>query len=259
MDRRLLFPVAISAMWTQTVAAQPPAQVQSEAEAALRARAQEFYQLEVDRKFRQAEAFVADDTKDYFFNNGKPDIRKFNIDKIELSPDGTKAKLTLDITSVMSAPGMAAMEFSSKVPTTWKLENEKWVWYLVQEGEVDTPFGKMRVGSPNAGPAPALPASMPDPSKIRSLVAIDRTSVELVAGSHKAEAVTITNHMPGSIDISAAGDGPKGLVMLIDKNKVGPEEKAVVSFSARDNETPSGTVHLNAGPLQVFSIQIHTK
>ena len=38
---------------------------------------EQFLQLEVDKKYRQAETFVAEDTKDYYYDNGKPEINAF--------------------------------------------------------------------------------------------------------------------------------------------------------------------------------------
>jgi len=258
MDRRLVFtaivPALVAVAWAQQPAVPTP-----ESEAALRARAQQFYQLELEKKFRQAEAFVAEDTKDYYFNNGKPDIKNFRIDQIEFSPDGTKAKLIVNITSMMAAPAMGAMEFSASVPMTWKLDNGEWCWYKVAETEIDTPFGKWKVGDGGSGSPPPMPAGMPDPSKLKTAVSIDRTSIDLTAGSQKVETVTITNHLPAPIDLVPGPDGPKGLIMAIDKKKLAPEEKAVISFSTSGTEKPIGTVRISAGPVQDFVIQIRTK
>ena len=60
IDRRFLFPVAAATAW-----AQQPSPATAEAEAALRARAEQFFQLQVDKKYRPAEAMVAEDTPVY--------------------------------------------------------------------------------------------------------------------------------------------------------------------------------------------------
>src|SRR5580692_7030921 len=100
MDRRLLFPAIAVTAWAQQVS---PAS--ADAEKAVRARAEKFLQLEVDKNFRAAWALVADDTQDYFFNSGRPDIRSFVIDKVELSDDNTRAKVIFRMKTVLRAPG----------------------------------------------------------------------------------------------------------------------------------------------------------
>src|ERR1700691_5106919 len=90
IDRRFLFPVAAVTAW-----AQQPAPAAAEAEAALRARVEQFYQLQVDKKFRQAEALVAEESKDDYYNRSKPDIKGFSIQEIQLLDDNTRARVTL--------------------------------------------------------------------------------------------------------------------------------------------------------------------
>src|ERR1044071_5965016 len=59
---------------------------------ALRARIAKFYQLHVDSKFRQAEALVAEDSKDFFYSANKPKYLGFEIKQIIYSDDFTKAR-----------------------------------------------------------------------------------------------------------------------------------------------------------------------
>lgn len=251
MDRRLLFPaIAVTALAQQTSPAS------AEAEKALRARAQEFYQLEVDGKFRNAEALVAEDSKDYYFNNGKPHIRSFDLAKVEFTGDGTYAVVTLIAKVIMMAPGVSAQEIPVTALHTWKLEDGKWVWYKEQNAEIDTPFGKMHPG-PTGATGSALPSGLPDFSQIQSLVSIDRTTVDLSAGPGT---VTISNHLPGSISLQIGADRPQGLIVEIDKSQLAQGEKAVISFRASGQTKPSGTVRIVASPLgQQFVIQIGTK
>lgn len=258
MDRRLLFP-AIAAV----ACAHPAAAQMSDAEKALRARAEQFYQLEVDGDFRHAEALVAEDSRDFYYKNSKPDISKFHIEKVQIDPDGAHAIVTVNISSTMKNPAFGAMDFTAPVPMTWKLENGQWYWYQIQNGDIDTPFGKWHVGDLNSKTkAPALPGlagtAAVDPTKLSTLVTIDRAAVEL-GGSGETSTVTITNHMPGIVDVRLASASLPGLSVLIDKEKLAPEEKAIVSFKAMGTAKPSGSVSIAAGPLQQFDISVNTK
>ena len=98
---------------------QAPPEVDQE----LRARVNGFYQDFVEGSFspRKAEAFIADDTKDYFYNTGKRKFISFRIDTVTYSDDFTKAqvlvvgketKMVLGHTVVMDAP----------MDTHWKIE-----------------------------------------------------------------------------------------------------------------------------------------
>ncbi len=78
MKRIFLYPLVPAIAWSQQAATTTQAPM-SEAETALRARVGEFYQLLVDKKFRQAESLVVEDSKDMYYNWGKPDIKGFDI------------------------------------------------------------------------------------------------------------------------------------------------------------------------------------
>ena len=67
MDRRLLFPAVADTAWAQQSSPEAVA-----AEKALRERVQQFYQLQQDKKYRDAEAIVADDTKDSYYAARNP-------------------------------------------------------------------------------------------------------------------------------------------------------------------------------------------
>ncbi len=229
----------------------------AEAEKALRARAEQFYQLEAEQKYRQAEAFVAEDTKDYYYNNGKPENKNYHIEKVEFT-DAAHAKVTMTATAILRAPGFPPQEFTVPQVQNWKLENGQWCWYFVPNDTIDTPFGKWKVTSGD-GAIPAIPGMPANTEDLGKMITIDRTSVELLAGSHKPETVTITNHLPGTVNLEIGTDRPQGLDVVVDKKQLGRDEKAVVSFSVVGNAKPSGTVRIDAGPLQQFAVQIKTK
>src|SRR5579871_2216187 len=62
---------------------------------ALRARISEFYQYHVTGEYRKAEALVAEDTKDFFYDHNKPRYLSFQISKIKYNEDFTKAEATV--------------------------------------------------------------------------------------------------------------------------------------------------------------------
>src|SRR5215471_9362592 len=149
MDRRFVFPAVALTAWAQT---SPGA---AEAEKALRDRAQQFYQLQADKKYRQAEAMVADDTKDDYYASRKPDIKGFTIDKVELAPDLKTAKVIVKAKVTVMMPGAGATTFDLPTPTEWKFEDGEWRWYISQAARAATPFGNMHTsGSDSKGGSP---------------------------------------------------------------------------------------------------------
>ncbi len=97
-----------------------------EVDEALRARISKFYQAHVDGKARQAEQYVAEDTKDFFFDANKPHYFDFHIDKITYSDNFTKAKAIVMCNQRIMMPGALTEPIDKATPSTWKLEDGKW-------------------------------------------------------------------------------------------------------------------------------------
>src|SRR5690242_243224 len=88
----------VSVLWlcaglclAQTSSGKPPAGVDE----ALRARINQFFQFMVDAKYRQAEALVAEDSKDLYYDGQKPRFLNYELKSIEYSDEFTRAKATL--------------------------------------------------------------------------------------------------------------------------------------------------------------------
>src|SRR5215510_5970979 len=113
MSRLILFVILAAALLAQAPADlfnKPPVEVDQ----ALRARITEFYQYHVKQQFRQAEALVAEDTKDFFYSHNKPQYLTFEIGRIEYSENFTRAKATMVTEQYVMMPGF--MDKPMKVP-----------------------------------------------------------------------------------------------------------------------------------------------
>jgi hypothetical protein len=263
MDRRFLFPAVAATAWAQQTS--PAA---AEAEKALRERVQQFYQLQQDKKYRQAEAFVADDTKDDYYAAKKPNIQGFTIDRIELLDGNTRAKVTIKAKVLVLMMGAGAQIFEMPTPTTWKIENGQWCWYISEEARNATPFGPMK----HAADAPGAPAldtkgqapggpEHPDLGALQGQISIDTTSVDLTR--HKRDQqVTIKNGLPGPIDLEV---GPHagmihGLSVKVDRTHLETGESAVIQFHLYGEKKLADVVEVVATPLnRVFDIQVTAK
>jgi hypothetical protein len=260
MRRTLLFPLVPAIAWSQQAPTTTQASV-SEAEAALRARVDEFYRLLVDKKFRQAEALVVEDSKDMYYNWGKPDIKGFDIKSVEFLDGGRAAKVTLTVKMIMAVAGAAPVVFNMPSPSTWHLEQGQWSLWIDPDINLVTPMGKIpprpKTGVDSAAAAPASPSI----DTLRNQVLLDQTEVTLTADS-PAVSVTVLNPSAAAVDLTLdeRSRGIPGLVTKIAPAHLGSLEQGSVLFGVEKGVKLSETVKIVVAPgNQILEIQVTAK
>lgn len=251
----LIVPALAAQMATDVFTKAPPA-----VEEALRERIQQFYQLHREGKFRQAEALVAEDTKDFFYSSNKPKYVSFKIDRIDWSEEFTKAKATVVCEMFVMVPGFAGKPLPVPTPSTWKVENGQWVWYVSEEARNATPFGQMKPGTGGSGAAPSLPAlpTLEEGIRLISRVSADKSSVKLNTAEPSSDQVTITNEMPGAIKISVSAPEVPGLEIQAEPS-IEPGGKSIVTFRYKPgNVKPAApvTATITAENGQSFPVRV---
>jgi hypothetical protein len=231
----------------------PPADVDE----ALRARITEFFDLHVKGEFRKAEALVAEDTQDLYYSSSKTKYVSFEIGRIDYSENFTRAKATVLCEQFIMLPGFLGKPMKIPMPSTWKLVDGTWYWYVDPESLRMTPFGKMNPGTARESAPktiPAIPTTVPD--YIYQQVKADKASVSLKVG--ESEQVTVTNSAPGTMNISVTGSLP-GVEVKLDRTVLNTGEKAVLTFQA-SNEAQSGVLSIQVEQTnQVIPIQVAIK
>ena len=231
----------------------PPADVDQ----ALRARITEFFDLHVKGEFRKAEALVAEDTQDLYYSSSKTKYVSFEIGRIDYSENFTRAKSTVLCEQYIMLPGFLGKPMKIPIPSTWKLVDGTWYWYVDPESLRMTPFGKMNPGTARESAPktiPAIPTTVPD--YIYQQVKADKASVSLKVG--ESEQVTVTNSAPGTMNISVTGSLP-GVEVKLDRTVLNTGEKAVLTFQA-SNEAQSGVLSIQVEQTnQVIPIQVAIK
>jgi DNA-binding protein YbaB len=231
----------------------PPADVDQ----ALRARITEFYDLHVKGEFRKAEAWVAEDTREIYYSSSKTKYLSFDIGRIEYADDFTRAKATVLCEQYIMLPGFMGKPFRVPIPSTWKLVDGIWYWYVDPESLRMTPFGKMNPGSAQESASasiPAIPTTVPD--YIYKQVNTDKESVSLKTG--ESERVTITNSAPGIVNISLTGS-LAGVEVKLDRTILNAGEKAVLTVHA-GHDAKSGVLSIQVEQTnQVIPIQVAIK
>jgi hypothetical protein len=237
-------------------AADPPAHVDED----LKSRVQNFYQLEVDRKFRQAEEFVAADTKDFFYGSNKPNIQAFKIVDVQYAPDFQSAKVRLSFRTQMLFPGAAALAMDLPSSSDWKIDDGKWCWYVDQSKLLDTPFGRFNpTGKKTDGVKNEIPqlSARTSVDSLRNSVHADPARIHFDPDNPKPQTVTLKNGLPGPVSIQSASASP-GLKVVIAKPNLGAEESTEVTITpvAGSSDRPAQLLLKVAPTGQIIQIDL---
>ncbi len=230
----------------------PPAGVDE----ALRARVLEFYNLEQEGRFRQAESLVCEESRDRYYDMEKRRWTSVELIQTLYEEGFTKARATMALGTTMNT-------FSGPIPvkapltSLWHFEKGAWCRYIPEPSRdgVASPFGIMKSSpgqpgtpTPFGGGAPPVPA---DPKELESMVRLTRTSVSLPS-SGGTETVEILNGMPGRIEVRMACPGVAGLECKLSSDSLPKSGKATLTlaFTPGKGEPPSSAeVHLVFEPL----------
>lgn len=253
--RRLSSSFAVFSLVSLGVFAQTPTKVfkaPPEVEEALRARVTEFFQLHVEGNFRKAYGMVAEDTKDYYFNNKKETFVSFSIVGVRFVNDEcTKASVDLNTEQAMRRLEFKGVVIPIPMTTLWKIEDGKWVWYRDPDDKQLTPMGlsdldKIRPNGQTTEEQLAqrlheltTPEEMAKRAgKIFGQTTIDKQEVTLALDKPSTAVVTFHNGQPGFVKLDLnAGEKIAGFTATLDKVDVGANENAVLKLSY---EPPAG-------------------
>jgi hypothetical protein len=164
---------------------------------------------------------------------------------MELTDDYTRAKVTIKAKVTRAVPGFGFLDFDAPATTLWKVENGEWMYYIDQSATLDTPFGPVKEQKGN-GPPP--PRKLPDLSSFQNLVKLDRTAVEL-APDGPAQTVTVSNDLPGGVDLELQSGKIAGLSAQLEKKHLEAGEKTVIRFRSTGAEKGAGVVHVVVAPF----------
>jgi hypothetical protein len=252
MDRTFLF-LAIAF----TAAAQQPSPDAAPAETALRARAQQFFDLQTAKKYRAAEPMVAADSQDAYYDGNRYNIRGFTVERVEMLENNSRAKVTIKAKVTFVAPGVPPMDLDAPMTSLWKVENGQWVWFVDPKAGAQTPFGVFKP-SPDDGAPPRsiMPGTLPDASALQQLVTIDRDAIT-VSRDTSPQTATIFNQLPGPVDLELSSGAIAGVTTELEKKRLLPGEKTLIRFRANGEGKGSGTVHVTVSPIAVqFDIRV---
>lgn len=251
--------------WAQT-AVPDKGKPSAKLDKALRARVTEFYTLILNHQYRQAEALVAEDTKDLYYDSNKPQITKFDLEGIQYFNHFTRAKAATKTSQKVAAPGFPAGEWSLTTFSLWKLEKGNWFWYIDQSSMM-SPAGVTSKRSPkSAAPPPGGAAAATAGVSLDNIpktvdfalnkVKPDKDSITIAPGG-TAE-ITITNGSMGYAKLLGP-NAPAGVEGKLDRVELQAGQKAVLTLHAT-KDAKSGVLYLTVMPTgETVPIRVEVK
>jgi hypothetical protein len=204
-------------------------------EESLRLRADEFYQLQIDGKFRAAEKYVCESSQEAYYLTEKRKWLSKEVAKVEFEQGYTRAKVSVRLGTEANMPPVGRVSLKSLVPTEWKLEGGVWCFVMPseQEGPRETPFGKMG-GRKTAGES--KPAEIPGMVKVEEgfvRKAVSASKRELRVKGHEASSdeVEFANGMTGVVELQLAAPEMPGLEVKLSSTRLQSKEKAVLTVN----------------------------
>lgn len=256
--RAVLFLLPL-AVFAQTA---PPAEVDQ----ALRARVTEFFQDFVEAKFLAAMDLVASDTKEEYFASGKTPLKAFQIRDVKYSADFTKATVNLTVKRVWTIEQQQNI-VDVDMPTTWKIENGKWVWYHeVAPDTWVTPMGPSNVELITRkadGTISGIPQKLTQETvdaaakKILQQTGVDKPEITLAADRPSSERIVFHNGAPGSIHLDLYPPPLAGFSAKLEKADLNFGEDAVLNVSYQPPaQATTGEAPSIPDPTSVFLVVV---
>lgn len=242
----------------------------AEVEEALRGRVTEFYTHFQQRKYRQAEGLVDEESRDYFYASSKKPILSFELVNMEFGEDFQTAKAFVNVMVMLPMMGPKPVSFPLTGDWRWIADN----WYIHMEGAKpgtikQGPFGPMRInpdGAAGAGASQGLPTYSADGIK-QAMKAMYRLEPKTLRFAHEpSEPITQTvrfiNPGPARLSVTATEEihTLPGLQIEFDRRQIEPGEELPITFTYQAEEKPlEGAIDIifSVLPLkQIFAVTI---
>jgi hypothetical protein len=212
---------------------QPPAAVDE----ALRKRVNDFYRCYVTGEFRKAYEYVADDSKDTYFESEKTRYKAFKVSRIDYTDNYTRAKVMIAADIDFKFQGQV---FPTTAPfvANWKFENGNWYWYTVPRAsgdKVDSPFGPMYASKDKAGESKSQRSGGPVTAsqaiaQMRAMPTVLDPVVSLNSQNRYSNAMRIVNPSAKPMKLQIKVKDTPGLTVSPDALEIAPQKTGQAMF-----------------------------
>ncbi len=196
-----------------------PRKAPPEVEQALLDRVNQFYTLYQQSKFRQAEALVAEESKDRYYRMAKLPVRQFRVETIDWAEDFQSAKVLVACHAISTRT--AAQALWVPVTSSWKHIDGQ--WYMEIPKRETSPFGPMAFSDPSK--FTPEPFRRPTPEAVTAggyRIDQDRLVFPKQATGIIGRTVKISNHMPGNLPLEVEPLRLAGVATILSTPLIGP-------------------------------------
>ena len=207
-----------------------------EDEEAVRARVDGFYGLFQEGRFREAEAFVAEESRDAFYVAPKTKIFSYEIQSVSFNSDVDEASVVVTVETVTPTP-LSAVPMKQPLPSTWKRVDGDWYLKLreVKEGETfQTPAGPMnfdRTTGKRGAPPPNFRS--PNLASMQTMYEVNRRSLEFSSDSTEpvTHTISVKNKFAAELTIERMTRDFPGMTIQIDSETIPKDGETAISFT----------------------------
>ena len=210
----------------------------------MRDRAQQFYDLRVAGKFRATEPFVCEASLDYYSAAPKHSPASARVQTVKLTSDRKSAEVTATVEDEVNF-GTMSKRMPMPESNTWRLEKKRWCLEVIPpNGEMMTPFGKVKLGGTGVDPAAA--AAPPKPVDLAAQdrkIGLSKESFRLIPDEDGKDSLTFTNGLPGAVDLELNCPAVEGLQCSLSTSRLhaGEQARIDVQFTHGTKDLPAGT------------------
>ncbi|MBI4903754.1 MAG: hypothetical protein HY820_08970 [Acidobacteria bacterium] len=172
-------------------------------EQALRERVDKFYGFVGEGKYRAADALVAEEAKDAFFEADKRRCYKFSVSRINYSEQFSRAQVLISCEADVYVKPIGNRRLTIPQSSFWRIADGQWWWVPPPKEALSTPFGKMD-GKKDDGARPLIERG-PSVEELRKMFTADRTEIQLDPAKPSTTVVQLRNDMPGDLRLNFDG------------------------------------------------------
>jgi|GEM_PF-613980 len=217
-----------------------PVKAPTELEEAVRQRADEFYQLQMDGKFRPAEKYVCESSQDTYYSAEKRKWLSKEFVKVDFGPDFKSAIVSMRLGMEAVMPPAGRVTLKSVVRSDWKLEGGSWCYDLPKEqfGPRDTPFGKMSSKPDDSSKAVDAPAvAKAQGGAVMRAVSVSKRELRVKGHEASTDHLELTNGLPGEVELQMTAPDMQGLDVTVSPTKLRSKEKATLTVHYKPSTT----------------------
>jgi hypothetical protein len=205
-----------------------------EEEEALRARVNGFYTLFQQGQLREAEAFVAEDSRDVFYNAPKSRIFAYEVRNVEFNDDISEAKV---LVSVDSLTPLSSQPLKQPLQSDWKRIDGEWFLLLkaVKAGEnYPTPAGNMRFDQKTgAGGAPPTAYKPPNLASMQTMYEISNRNLRFPSDGKEpvTQTVRVKNKFQDQLTIDRLTYDFPGMEIRLEAEAIPKDGETTITFT----------------------------